>query len=152
MKRIIKVRLLRKTARLPSKSSKGSAGFDLYAAEGEAVPASSVNGKGQVNVGTAAIPIGIAIQLPSATIGKIASRSGLAIQSNIEVGAGWIDCDFRGEIIVQLRNFGSIEYQVQPGDRIAQLIILSSVSAEMALASQLDNTERGSRGLGSTGR
>ncbi len=152
MKSTLKVQLLHKNARLPSKSSKGSAGFDLYASEEVVIPASRVDAEGQFQVGKAIAPIGIAVQLPSGTVGKIASRSGLSVQLDIEVGAGWIDCDYRGELVVELRNFGAAEYRVLPGDRVAQLIVLEIPSIDVAYTNRLDNTERGSQGLGSSGR
>ena len=152
MKSIIKVQLLRENAKLPSKSTEGSAGFDLYAAEMMIVPALSKDNQGQLIVGSDIVPIGIAIQLPSGTVGKLASRSGLSMQFNIEVGAGWIDCDYRGEIVVKLFNFGGQDYQIEIGDRIAQLVVLSLPTSEITLANHLDTTKRGYCGLGSSGR
>lgn len=152
MKSTIKIKFLRENAKLPSKYSNGSAGFDLYATEEAIVPASVIDSEGRLDVGRAIVPIGLAIQLPSGTVGKLASRSGLSTQFNIEVGAGWIDNDYRGEIMVELRNFGSQEYRVRPGDRIAQLIVLNVATANIGFVDQLDDSKRGSRGFGSSGR
>ncbi len=152
MKSAIKVKFLRENAKLPSKYSDGSAGFDLYATDETVVPASVINSEGRLDVGRAIVPIGLAIQLPSGTVGKLASRSGLSMQSNIEVGAGWIDSDYRGEIKIELRNFGSQEYRVRPGDRIAQLIVLNMAAANIVIVDQLDDSKRGSRGFGSSGK
>ena len=152
MKTTIKIKFLRENAKLPSKYSEGSVGFDLYAAEEAVVPASLIDTQGRLDVGKLIVPIGIAVQLPYGTVGKLASRSGLSTRFNIEVGAGWIDSDYRGEIMVELRNFSSHEYRVRPGDRIAQLIVLNVAIANIALVDQLDDSERGSRGFGSSGK
>ena len=152
MKSTIKVKFLRENAKLPSKYSNDSAGFDLYAAEEVVVPASLIDTEGLLNIGKAIVSTGIAVQLPSGTVGKLASRSGLSTQFNIEVGAGWIDRDYRGEIMVELRNFSSHAYQVRLGDRIAQLIVLNVATADVALTEKLDDSERGSRGFGSSGK
>ena len=87
--------------------------------------------------------------LPS-TVGRIASRSGLSTRSNIKVGAGWIDSDYRGQVSVELKNLGSTEHKVAKGDRIAQLIILPVVLVDLQVTDELSATERGAAGFGST--
>lgn len=152
MNSIVKIKLLHENAKLPSKYSKDSAGFDLYAVDEVVVPASLIDNEGRLNIGRAIVPIGIAVQLPHGTVGKLASRSGLSRKFNIEVGAGWIDCDYRGEIMVELKNFSSLEYKIKPGQRIAQLIVLKVARSNITLVDELDASERGTRGFGSSGR
>lgn len=103
----------------------------------------------------AVIPTGIAIALPSADYAALVlARSGLGIKHGVVPSncVGLIDSDYRGEIMVGLSNLGETEYVVQPGDRIAQLMIVPVVQAEVQMAEELDQTERGAGGFGSTGR
>ena len=147
----IKVRLLCPEGRLPERMSEGSGGSDLFAAEDIVVPAATVSEKGRVDLGRALIPLGIAIELPVETVGRIASRSNLSVNSNIEAGAGWIDSDYRGEVMVELKNFSSVDFKVKKGDRIAQLILLPVTMAEFKVDEMLGDTDRGQSGFGSTG-
>ena len=146
----IKVRLLSPEGRLPERMSEGSGGYDLFASEDRVVPA-AVSTKGRVDLGRALIPLGIAIELPIATVGRIASRSGLSVNSNIEAGAGWIDSDYRGEIMVELKNFSSVDFKVRQGDRIAQLLLLPVTMSKFKVDERLGSTGRGQSGFGSTG-
>ena len=101
------------------------------------------------------IPTGIAIALPSAEyVALVFARSGLGIKHGIALsnGVGVIDSDYRGEIRVGMTNLSDTPYTVQPGDRIAQLVILPFLAAEFAEADALDETDRGAGGFGSTGR
>ena len=101
------------------------------------------------------IPTGIAIQLPDAGyVALVCARSGLAVKQGITLsnGVGVIDSDYRGEIQVGLVNLSQTDYTIQPGERIAQLMILPVVQAAFAQAEQLDETNRGEGGFGSTGR
>ncbi len=147
----IKIKLLRPEARVPKRMSEGSGGYDLYASQNSVIPASSTSADGGVDVGRALIPLGIAIEIPIETIGRIASRSGLSVHSNLEVGAGWIDSDYRGEVMVELKNFSSSDFEIKQGDRIAQLILLPIITTQIIVNEDLDNTSRGTSGLGSTG-
>ena len=104
--------------------------------------------------GRAVIPTGIAIALPSADyVALVFARSGLGIKHGVVPGncVGVIDSDYRGEIMVGLYNSGESEYTVQPGDRIAQLMVTPVVQADVELVDELDETERGAGGFGSTG-
>ena len=74
----------------------------------------------------------------------------MSVNSNIEVGAGWIDNDYRGELKVELKNLGSKPYMVNPRDGIAQLVVLPLVDVEVESALHLEETERDSSGFGST--
>lgn len=104
--------------------------------------------------GRAVIPTGIAIALPSADyVALVFARSGLGIKHGIAPAncVGVIDSDYRGEILVGLQNSGDADYTVQPADRIAQLMITPVLQAAVRMVDQLDDTQRGAGGLGSTG-
>ena len=103
----------------------------------------------------ALIPTGIAIALPSADyVALVFARSGLGIKQGVCLsnGVGVIDSDYRGEIGVGLVNLGQSDYTVQPGDRIAQLMVTPVVQPTVVQVSALDDTDRGAGGFGSTGR
>ena len=101
------------------------------------------------------VPTGLAIALPSADYAAmIFARSGLATKHGIGLsnGVGVVDSDYRGELKVGLVNQSSEPYTIQPGDRIAQLVVMPVVRAELKLVQELGQTERGQGGFGSTGR
>ena len=131
----------------PFYATPGSAAMDLHACVDEAVtiPAG----------GRAVIPTGLAIALPSADfVALVFARSGLGIKHGVAPAncVGVIDSDYRGEVMVGLQNSGKEDYTVNPGDRIAQLMITPVVQAQVRLVDQLDETERGAGGFGSTGQ
>ena len=97
------------------------------------------------------VPTGIAVEIPPGFYGRVAPRSGLAVRHGIDVMAGVIDADYRGEILVLLINLGSEPVRFSPGDRIAQLIIEHAAPAEYSWADELGQTERDAGGFGSTG-
>lgn len=146
----LKVKLIHKGAAIPERMTSGSAGFDLCAAESIEIPPTQALPNGNAEVGRGLVPIGIEIELPSGTVGRIASRSGLSTSSNIEVGAGWIDSDYRGPLMVELKNLSSKPYRVKPGDRVAQLIILPMADIGIEVVPRLKKTVRGPQGFGST--
>jgi dUTP pyrophosphatase len=148
---ILKVRKIHPSARPPTRMTGGSGGFDLYAAESVEVPPSQCDEDGHVEVGRALVSTGIEVELPTGTVGRIASRSGLSVKSNVEVGAGWIDSDYRGTLMVELKNLSARPFRISQGDRIAQLVILPVVDAEIRVVASLNETERGASGFGSTG-
>ena len=101
------------------------------------------------------IPTGIAIALPSAGyVALVLARSGLGIKHGVVPSncVGVIDSDYRGEIMVGLYNSGESEYTVQPADRIAQLMVVPVVQAQIQMVDELDETQRGTGGFGSTGK
>ena len=101
------------------------------------------------------IPTGIAIALPSPDyVALVFARSGLGIKKGVCLsnGVGVIDSDYRGEIAVGLVNLSGEDYTVQPGDRIAQLMVTPVVRPVLVQAEELDETDRGAGGFGSTGR
>ena len=131
----------------PFYATPGSAAMDLHACVDEAVtiPAG----------GRAVIPTGLAIALPSADyVALVFARSGLGIKHGVAPAncVGVIDSDYRGEVMVGLQNSGKEDYTVSPGDRIAQLMITPVVQAQVRLVDELDETERGAGGFGSTGQ
>ena len=126
----------------PSLATPFAAGYDLHSAQSIVVPAK----------GKELIPTDIAIQLPNHCYGRIAPRSGLSWKHFIDVGAGVIDSDYRGNINVLLFNFGERDYQVNQGDRIAQLIITKVEHFPLGfIEATLDPSCRGEKGFGSTG-
>ena len=131
----------------PFYATAGAAAMDLHACVDEAVTIPA----GQRRV----IPTGIAIALPSADyVALVFARSGLGIKHGIAPAncVGVIDSDYRGEVMVGLQNSGQEDYVIQPGDRIAQLMITPVVQAQIQMVDQLDDTARGSGGFGSTGK
>ena len=135
------VKLLSEHACVPKKGSILSAGYDLYAAE-DAV----INGGDKCLIKT-----DISIIVPKGTYGRIAPRSGLAVKHYIDVGAGVIDGDYRGNVHVLLFNHSNKPFIVNKGDRIAQLILEKYEDAEIYITDELDITDRGCSGFGSTG-
>ena len=137
-----RLRVKRKTsdARIPSQGSKKAAGHALYAQEG-----TTISAKEQGIIGT-----GIAIGLPPNTYGRIAPRSGLALKHSLAVNAGVIDADYTREIKVILINLGTKEYEIYKGDKIAQLIVARIASEEAILVENLETTESGTKGFGSS--
>jgi len=91
------------------------------------------------------------MKIPTSHYGRIAPRSGLAVKNFIDVGAGVIDADYRGEVKVLLFNFSETDFEIKVGDKIAQLIIEKYEKTELVQVDDLDETERGSGGFGSTG-
>ena len=146
----MKVTRLSPAARLPAKASADAAGYDLFASEAAVVPASAVR-DGRVEIGHALVGTGIAISLPAGHVGRIGSRSGLSVKHNIEVGAGWIDPDYRGEVKIEMKNFSGQDFIVEAGMRVAQLFILPFASPSLEETDGLPSSARGAGGFGSTG-
>ena len=125
----------------PTRSTSEAAGYDFYSSEDIKVPPRT-----RILVST-----DIAIQIPPATYGKIAPRSGLSVKNCIDIGAGVIDKDYRGQIKILLINHSDTEFLVQQGDRIAQLILEQITTPDTKTVQSLQSTERGSKGFRSTG-
>ena len=138
---VLRVQKLNNNAALPKRSTEGAAGYDLCASQDCTIPA---GGKGLVHTG-------ISISFPAGLYARIAPRSGLALKRFIDVGAGVVDHDYRGEVGVVLFNHGDQEFQVKMGDRIAQLILEKIDTPIVEEVQGLDQTVRGSGGFGSTG-
>jgi dUTP pyrophosphatase len=147
----LKIKRIVDTAQLPTQMTVGSAGLDLYAAKETIIPASQVNKEGFVDIGRATVSTGIAVEIPLGMVGRVGSRSGLSVKHNLEVGAGWIDSDYRGEILVELKNFSAHPFLVNPGERVAQLVLLKLGEYILTEVEELNPTRRGAGGFGSTG-
>ncbi|XP_074901332.1 deoxyuridine 5'-triphosphate nucleotidohydrolase, mitochondrial isoform X1 [Buteo buteo] len=133
---------LSENASAPSRGSAGAAGYDLYSAYDCVIPPME----------KAVVKTDIQIAIPSGCYGRVAPRSGLAAKHFIDVGAGVIDEDYRGNVGVVLFNFGKETFEVKKGDRIAQLICERICYPELEEVQTLDDTERGEGGFGSTGK
>jgi dUTP pyrophosphatase len=136
---------LREEAREPTRAHDGDAGYDLYAVE------SARLGPGQrASVGT-----GIAVAIPEGWAGLVLPRSGLAARHGITIpnAPGLIDSGYRGEVRVLLLNADPQEdFEIAPGDRIAQLLLVRHEAPEVLEVESLDETARGVGGFGSSGR
>ena len=135
------VKILTAEAKPPCRASTDAAGADFFACEGTLVPQG----------GKAVVQTGIAIAIPYGTYARIAPRSGLAAKMHIGVGTGVVDYDYRGEVGVVLFNHSASEYQVNPGDRIAQLILEKIDHVPIEVIKEFPQTSRGVNGFGSTG-
>lgn len=138
---ILKVKKLSDRAQLPKKGSELAAGFDLCSACDMKIEAGD----------KAMVPTDLSIAVPAGTYGRVAPRSGLAVKNFIDVGAGVIDEDYRGPVNVVLFNFGKSAFEIKQGDRIAQLVLEKISNAQVFECENLDETERGTGGFGSTG-
>jgi dUTP pyrophosphatase len=125
----------------PMRATEGSAGYDLSSAVDAVIPPN----------GRLAVSTGISIGLPEGTYGRVAPRSGLAFKYGIDVFAGVIDADYRGEVKVILYNSGDQHFFIKAGDRIAQLILEVIKIPDVAVVLEIDDTSRGTGGFGSTG-
>lgn len=139
---VLYVKRLGPNAVIPSRQTSGSAGYDLTSTK------AIVNLKPGERV---VIPTELAVRIPDGYYGRIAPRSGLAVKNGLQVGAGVIDSDYRGEVMVLLFNQGLETINLQTGVRIAQLIIEKVATPPVVEVNDLDYTARGSGGFGSTG-
>ena len=137
----LRVKRHSETAKLPRRGSKYAAGYDVY---------SSVDIK-ILAQGKALVPTDISIQIPLGFYGRIAPRSGLALKHHLDVGAGVIDSDYRGKLGILIFNFSQEDYDVKTGDRIAQLLLEKIITPEVEEVAELESTDRGEGGFGSTG-
>ncbi|XP_014245631.1 deoxyuridine 5'-triphosphate nucleotidohydrolase [Cimex lectularius] len=140
-KAVLRYIKLTEKAFAPVIGSQKAAGFDLRSAYDYVIPA---RGKGLVKTD-------LQIDLPEGCYGRIAPRSGLAWKNHIDVGAGVIDADYRGNVGVVLFNHGSEDFHVKEGDRIAQLICEKIFYPSLQEVEEIKETERGTGGFGSTG-
>lgn len=143
---VMKWKRLHKEAQLPQRQTEGAAGYDLRAC----VEAPVTLEPGEEY----SFPTGLAGEIPQGLVGLIFCRSGLGVKHGVSLPncVGVIDSDYRGELIVPLRNFGDKPYTVQPGERIAQLVIVPVALPRLEEARELSSTQRGTGGFGSTGR
>jgi dUTP pyrophosphatase len=138
----IQIKKLSDQAKIPTQGSKYAAGYDLYAAEEVLVN----------TMGRKLVKTNISISIPEGYYGRIAPRSGLAYKNGIDVLAGVIDSDYRGDIGVILFNSDhNLDFQVNVGDRIAQIIIEKCHSVNWDTVENLEASVRSEKGFGSSG-
>lgn len=141
----IKIKKLKDNAVVPTRGSKYAAGADLYSAENDLY----IEDRQTVMIGT-----GIAMEIPEGYVGLVYARSGLACKEGLAPAnkVGVIDSDYRGEIKVALYNQSGQKKLVKKGERIAQIVIVPFLAPEFTEVSELDETDRGEGGFGSTGK
>ena len=145
--KVLKIKKVRENAKIPTRATAGSAGLDLYACIDEPIT---------LNKGDkAVIPTGIALGLDDPHYAAfIHSRSGLAIKHGIALlnSVGVIDSDYRGEVCVGVVKLTEEPYTIRPFERVAQMVIKPVELPEIVEVEELDDTDRGAGGFGSTGR
>lgn len=142
----VAVKKVRENAILPTYGSSEAAGADLYACLEEPVTIQP----GQ----TVFIPVGIALEVPKGCAGLVYARSSMGAKRGLAPAnkVGVIDSDYRGEISVVLHNHGMVAQTVEPGERIAQLVITPVLTPTYEQVQELSSTDRGTGGFGSTGK
>ena len=142
----VKIKKLNPNAHIPTAGSDKAAGYDLYACIEEAI---DIQPQKMVKIGT-----GIAVTPPEGYFGAIFARSGLSTKKGLRPAncVGVCDEDYTGEYIVVLYNDSNLVQTIEPGERIAQLIFLPYTSVNMIEVDELEETERGDGGFGSTGK
>lgn len=126
---------------MPTRAHETDAGLDLKSREDKIVPAH----------GSAVFDTGVHVELPPFTAGFIKSKSGLNVKHDL-TSDGVVDEGYIGSICVKLYNHGDTDYQVKRGDKISQLVVVDIHIPRLQPVDELDETERGERGFGSTGR
>lgn len=129
------------SAKLPARGSRFAAGLDLSSIEDQTIRAHE----------RAIVRTGLAVAVPHGFYGRVAPRSGLAIRHGLDVLAGVIDSDYRGEILCALINHGDEPIEITAGMRVAQLLIEAIATPEPCWSEDLNETTRGEGGFGSTG-
>lgn len=138
----IEVKKLHPDAKLPVRAHEGDAGLDLFSTGGFVI------GPGE----RVSVPTGIAIAVPLGHVGLIMDRSGLAAKHGITTLGGVIDSNYRGEWGIIMLNTSDTAYEVMPGERVAQVLVIPIVLPEVCEVSELDDTIRGEGRFGSTGK
>ena len=146
MDNTIRVKRLRKNAVLPRRGSVDAAGADLSACLDAPLTIQPHE--------TMFVPTGISVEIPRGFAGFVFARSSVASKRDLAPAnkVGVIDADYRGEILCALHNHGLSPQTIEPGERIAQLVILPVFAADYVEADELSDTARGAGGFGSTGR
>lgn len=143
----LKIKKLKENAKIPKRATNGAAGMDLSACIEQAVTLMPQQ--------LAVVPTGFAIELPdNQSAAFLYARSGLGVKHGICLanGVGVIDSDYRGEICVGLCNVSDKPYVIEPGERIAQMVIAPVCTPEIEETTELSDTARGEGGFGSTGK
>lgn len=141
----MKIRMISKSGRVPEYKTEGASGMDLKAYLSQPVTLHPME--------RMLVPTGLYMELPPGYEAQARARSGLAIKHGIGLvnGIGTIDSDYRGELCIPLINWGSEDFVINDGDRIAQLVIARYEKVEVELTDSLEETERGEGGFGHTG-
>lgn len=141
----VAVKKLRPNAQLPAYGSEFAAGADLYACLDTPVTILPHE--------TFLVPTGLSLEIPVGWAGMVHARSGMATKRDLAPAnkVGVIDSDYRGEVMVSLHNHGSNPQTIEPGERIAQLVIMPYLTAQFFETEELSETVRGEGGFGSTG-
>lgn len=142
----IHVKKLTETAKMPTRGSIEAAGYDLYA---------DVSEKTEIKPHTTVmVNTGLAMEIPKGYFGAIFARSGLAAKESLRPAncVGVVDSDYRGPFMIALHNDGEVARFVEPGERIAQMVVVPYLSVEFAEVQELEETKRGQGGFGSTGK
>jgi len=142
----MKVKIINKSdLKLPKYETVGSAGMDLLANVNEVITLKPMERK--------LVPTGLFIEIPEGYEGQVRPRSGLAIKHGITLinCVGTIDSDYRGELCIPMVNLGTESFEISKGDRIAQLVICQYKRVELVEVEEINDSERGVGGFGSTG-
>ena len=142
----IKVKKLNEFAKLPTRGSSDAAGYDLYAATNQIL---DIAPHSTIKVGT-----GLSFELPEGTFAAIYARSGIATKRGLRPAncVGVIDSDYRGPVIVALHNDTEELQFIEPGERIAQMILLPYIEMKFNEVNELSDTSRGDSGFGASGK
>lgn len=142
----IKVKKLNEFAKLPTRGSSDAAGYDLYAATNQIL---DIAPHSTIKVGT-----GLSFELPEGTFAAIFARSGIATKRGLRPAncVGVIDSDYRGPVIVALHNDTEELQFIEPGERIAQMILLPYIEMKFNEVDELSDTSRGDSGFGASGK
>ena len=138
----LRIKKLREDATVPTRQFDGDAGLDLYAAEAVTLPPGA----------RAKIPTGIAVAVPKGMVGLIWDKSGLSNMHGLKTLGGVVDAGYRGEVLVGIVNLSSETYTVQKGHKVAQMLIQKIERVSLEVVDELDATDRGHGGFGSTGK
>ncbi len=143
---LVQIKKLNGKAIIPTRGSREAAGYDLYACSDEEI---KIAPHCTVKVGT-----GLSVAIPEGYFGAVYARSGLSAKKGLRPAncVGVIDSDYRGELIVALHNDTDAERMIEKNERIAQFVVMPYLSVEFQESEELDDTERGSGGFGSTGK
>ena len=144
---VVKVKKLDDKAKLPQQMTEGSAGLDLCVLEDTQIrPTTSTDVAYKVRTG-------LAVAIPDGYVGKIYLRSSTGAKTKLRLanGTGIIDSDYRGEVMVLLENVGSVTHYIAEGERLFQLLIEKQEQVKFEQVEELDETQRGTGGMGSTG-
>lgn len=126
---------------MPTRAHATDAGLDLYSRDMQIVPAKE----------SAIFDTGVHVELPAGTVGMLKSKSGLNVKHGL-TSEGVIDVGYTGSIVVKLYNNSGYDYKVNAGDKISQLVIMTIITPTLELVDDLEATERGAGGFGSTGK